>query len=153
MSSSIHHVLRKWSREANWPYLGSVLVINKNIPKFETTQHDYMWLLEVTKDRRCKEIKPSVIRYVNGENLSLNMDYRLEDWNIVLNVMREDNNKDGMKRLSATRAKYYYKTGNYNQARVYFLFSRWNLKNIAYFITSYFPKIARWVVKKYNVFG
>jgi hypothetical protein len=129
------------------------MIVNKDVPLLTTKSHDYLWLLELTKDRKCKEIKPCVIRYEHGNNLSHNIEYRLEDWDMVINIMKEDNNIAGIKRLNATRAKYYYKFGDYRQARKYLFISKWSIKNIAYFFTSYFPLLAKWVVKQYNVFG
>jgi hypothetical protein len=153
MTSYIHRVLKEWSKQANWPYPSSILVVNDNVPLFDTAQHDYEWMLAVTKDRKCVEIPPCVIRYVSGRNLSLDPKYREEDFNIVMNVLKSENNHAGIKRLHASRAKYFYKMGKYKLARSHFHKSELSIKNIMYIITSYSPVIARWVVKKYNVFG
>lgn len=155
MNSYIHDVLNRWSKEANWPYLSSILIINKDIPLFEEKygKHDYKWMLEVTKDRNCKETEPMVIRYVNGENLSLDPEYREEDYQIIYDHLWFENDIKGIKRLNATRAKYFYKMKNYKHARYYFRLSSRSIKNIAYYFTSFIPVLAKWIVKKYNVFG
>lgn len=155
MSSFIHDVLSRWSKNANWPYLSSILVINKNIPLFEEKygKHDYTWMLEVTKDRKCKEINPCVIRYVNGKNLSFNPGYREDDYQIIYNHLRSKNDIGGIKRLNATRAKYFYKMEDYKHARYYLRLSSYSIKNIAYYFTSFVSVLAKWIVKKYNVFG
>jgi len=129
-------------------------MVNKNVPYFEEEygKHDYLWLLETTK-RRCKEIEPCVVRYVNGKNLSLDPVYRAEDFCLVCISLLQDRNYSGIKRLCASRAKYFYKMGDYKRARAYLHDSERTLKNIAYYITSYLPPLARWVVRKYNVFG
>ena len=155
MSSYIHGVLSRWSKDQNWPYLSSILMVNKNVPYFEEEygRHDYLWLLEVTKTPWCIEVEPCVIRYVNGKNLSLNPRYRVEDYKIVLDSLYKRNEYTGIKRLEATRAKYFYKIGYYDMARYHFYLSSRSLKNIAYYITSYCPPLARWIVRKYTVFG
>lgn len=155
MSSSIHDVLRKWSKEQNWPYMSSIMIANKDIPLFETQygQHDYDWLLAVTKDRKCKEIDACVIRYEHENNLSKDYSYRIVDWMMVLQVMHEDKNSEGIKRLHGTIARYYYKAGQYKSARISFLTATLTLKNCGYYITSFFPSLAKWIVRKYNVFG
>lgn len=155
MSSFIHDVLSRWSRDANWPYPSSILMVNKNVPLFEEKygRHDYLWMLEVTKDRKCKEIEPCVIRYVGGKNLSFNPMYREEDYQMVYNHLWLKNDIAGIKRLNATRAKYFYKLQDYKRARHYFKISSHSVKNIAYYFTSFVPVLAKWIVKKYTVFG
>lgn len=153
MSSSIHRVVRSWSKEANWPYLSSIMVVNQDVPLFTDPQCDYPWVLDITRDRNCKEIEPCVIRYVDGKNLSLAPDYRRRDFEIVYAVLLQDHNYPAIKRLCATRGKYFYKMGQYKEARQYFCRSDRSLKNIMYVITSFCPALARWVVRKFTVFG
>lgn len=153
--STIYQTLSKWDNSITWPFLGSILIINKNITLFEEEvgQYDYDWLLKTTKYRECKEVKLSVIRYISGNNLSLNSKYRLGDWQRGIKVMKQNNNMKGVKRLCQSRAKYFYKIGNYRQSRKYFLKAPVSFKNMGYYFTSYIPALANWIVKKYNVWG
>lgn len=153
MSSSIHRVVRSWSKEANWPYLSSIMVVNQDVPLFSDPQCDYPWVLDATENRNCKEVDVCVIRYVDGHNLSLDEDYRRRDFAIIYNQLRRDGDKAGIRRLFASRAKYFYKMQDYQAARYYFYRSDRSLKNIMYIITSFCPALARWVVRKFTVFG
>lgn len=153
MSSSIHRVVRSWSKEANWPYLSSIMVVNQDVPLFTDPQCDYPWILDATENRNCKEVDVCVIRYVDGHNLSLDEDYRRRDFEIIYNQLHRDGDKAGIRRLFASRAKYFYKMQDYRAARHYFYRSDRSLKNIMYIITSFCPALARWVVRKYTVFG
>ncbi len=138
---------------ASWPYTSSIMILNKDVPLFGDSKHDYPWLLEVTKNRNCKEIDPCVIRYVNGNNLSLDPQYRQEDFDIIYAVLAKERNLPAIRGLCATRAKYFYKVGKYSQARVYFRASDKSLKNRLYILTSYCSPLARWIVRKFTVFG
>lgn len=154
---SIHHALNNWDNSVTWPYLGSILMINKNVPLFETEfgRHDYDWVLAATETRKCKEIPEAlVIRHIiDGENLSMNPAYREEDYALVLAHLMENNNTEAISRLNASRAKYFYKMGKYKDARFYFKNATFDAKNIGYFLTSFYPKLARWIAKRYNVWG
>jgi len=150
---SIHQVLLKRSKTANWPYFSSILIVNKDIPLLEEHfgQLDYGWLLKVTKDRNCKEIDPCVIRYVDGKNLSLDPAYRKRDF--YMGLLEIDGDIRTMKRWYASRARYHYVMGETAMARFYFARGAINWKTILYYLTSYNKTISKWIVKKYRVFG
>jgi len=150
---SIHQVLLARSKARHWPYFSSIMIVNKNVPRLEEYfgQLDYDWLLRVTKDRSCKEIDPCVFRYVNGENLSLNPEYRKRDF--YMGLLMVDENTDTMKRWFASRARYHYVMGEMPMARFYFARGAINWKTIMYYLTSYNKTISKWIVKKYRVFG
>jgi hypothetical protein len=130
-------------------------MVNRNVPTFETWhgRHDYDWMLKVTSDRKCVEIEPCVIRYMSGKNLSLDPQYRIEDYNMVTEELYKQGNHKAIKQLTATMGRYFYKYGDYHRARVYFFFSKWTPKNIGYFFTSFCPALATWIVRKFHVFG
>jgi hypothetical protein len=90
---------------------------------------------------------------MSGKNLSLDPQYRIEDYNMVTEELYKQGNHKAIKQLTATMGRYFYKHGDHKKARLYFFFSRWTLKNIGYFFTSYCPVLARWIVKRFNVFG
>lgn len=152
-TSYIHRILRKRSKKANWPYLSSIICKNKDIPLFEEEfgQLDYDWLLKVTEHRICKEIEPSVIRHVDGKNLSLNHEYRKRDFYVSLLLMDDD--FDVIKIMYSSRARYFYVMGEMKKARFHFLRGVLNWKTVLYFITSYNKRVSRLIVKKFGVFG
>jgi len=154
MSSSVHEALLRWDKKiTSHLYLGSILLINKDVPPFETHfgMLDYDWLLRVTESRKCIAIKPCVIRYVQEENLSLNADYRRKDFYMIMLVI--DGHIDGMKKLCGTRARYHYYIGELKLARYWLFHANFHWKIVLYFITSFIPIMRRWVLKKYRVFG
>ena len=153
MSSSIHRAVRSWNKSMAWPYTSSIMVVNHDVPLFSDPQSDYPWVLDITENRNCKEIAPCVIRWVDGKNLSLDDDYRRRDFSIIYDQLRRDGDKAGIRRLFASRGKYFYKMQDYQAARHYFRRSDRSMKNIMYIITSFCPPVARWVVRKFTVFG
>lgn len=151
--SYIHQILKERSKKANWPYIGSILIRNNEIPLFEEHfgQLDYDWLLKVTKYRKCKEVAPCVIKYVNNNNLSLNPEYRKRDF--YMGLIDVDGNIPVMKKWFASRARYHYVMGETKMARFYFIRGTLNWKTILYFISSYNNFLKKFIVKKFRVFG
>jgi hypothetical protein len=134
-------------------YIGSLLIQNKDIPLFEEYfgQLDYDWLLRVTKYRKCKETDITVVRYVNGTNLSLNSEYRKRDF--YMGLLDVDGNLSVMKKWFASRARYHYVMGERKMARFFFARGSINWKTILYFISSCNRIISKWIIRKFNVFG
>lgn len=155
MNSSIHERLKNWDKTASFPYISSILMINKDVPLFEEEHGmlDYDWLLKATENRKCKEVECSVIRHVNGNNLSIDEGYRLADFNMVYSLLKKNGSKKGIKTLCQSRARYYYKLKRYKESRKFFLKSRLTVKNVLYYFTSFNTKIATYIVKKFNVSG
>ena len=153
MNSYIHEVLKKRSKEANWVYISSILMANKDVPLFEEYfgQLDYEWLLEVTKDRKCKEIVASVIRHIDGDNLSLNPEYRKRDF--YIGMLLVDDNIDTLKSMYGTRARYYYVMGEMKRARFHFWRAKADWKTVLYILTSYNKRVSKLIIKKFGVFG
>lgn len=153
MNSYIHEVLKKRSKEANWVYISSILMVNKNVPLFEEYfgQLDYDWLLKVTRKRKCKEIPASVIRYINDNNLSLNNEYRKREF--YMSMLEVDDDIDTIKSLYGTRARYFYVIGNMKRARFHFWRAKIDWKIILYILTSYNSKLSKVIIKKFGVFG
>lgn len=150
---SIHQVLLKRSKAKPWPYMSSILMVNKDVPMFEAWygQLDYDWLLHATRDRKCCEVQPSVIRWVDGSNLSLDPDYRRRDF--YMGLLAIDGDLDTMKRWYSSRARYHYLTGEVKLSRFFFLRGHINWKTILYFITSYSNSLRRIIIRKFGVFG
>ena len=153
MNLYIHQILKERNKKYNWVYISSILMINKNVPLFEEHfgQLDFDWLLKVTKNRRCKEIDACVIRYVGKTNLSLNKEYRKNEF--YISMLEVDDNLHTLKTMYGSRARYYYLIGEMKRARFHFLRANINWKTILYIITSYSKVISKLIIKKFGVFG
>ena len=127
-------------------------MINENVPLFEEYfgQLDYDWLLRATK-RKCFMITPCVIRYEDGNNLSLDNEYRKRDFYMVLLVL--DGDLKAMKKVYGTRGRYYYKIGNTKLARFWLRQANLHWKTVLYYLTSYIPFLRLWINRNFRVFG
>jgi len=147
---SVHDQLLNWRKDLidGKLCISSVLLPNKNIPLFEEDYGflDYDWFLKVTKDRKCIFTEPTVIRYVNENNLSRNPRYRSAEF--IMNLYHV--NPSAFKRLYSTQARYFYSIGDMDRARFWFKRGNINLKTIMYYITSYLP-ISKYICKKFRV--
>lgn len=152
-TSYIHDVIKNRNKKANRPYMGSILIKNENIPLFEEYfgQLDYDWVLRVTKYRKCKEVETSVIRYVDGKNLSLDPTYRKRDF--YMGLLDVDGNIPIMKKWYSTRARYHYVMHDMKIARFFFLRGQISLKTILYIISSYNLTLSKLIIKIFKVFG
>ena len=150
---SIRQALLKRSKAMSWPYLSSIMVRNNNIPPFEEWygQLDYPWLLEVTKDRVCCEVAPCVIRGIDGNNLSLQREYRKRDF--YMGLLQVDGDIDTMKRWYASRGRYHYVMGECSMARFFFARGSLNWKTVLYYATSYCTPLRKAIIKKFRVWG
>lgn len=149
---SAHRALIEWRKDkVPGMYISSILMKNENVPRFEERfgHLDYDWLLAVTKDRKCVATEPVVIKYIAEDNLSFDPYYRKSDF--YMNLMIANGNLGAAKRIFSTYGRYHYKMGNTKTARFWFRRSDLNLKNAAYYITSYFPFIRKYVSKKFRV--
>jgi len=133
--------------------MSSIIMVNRNVPLFEVQfgQLDYEWMLRVTRDRKCIEVDPCVIRYVDGSNLSLNPVYRRRDF--YMGLLEVDGDTKTMKRWFASRARYHYVMGETRMARFYFARGRLDWKTVSYYFTSFFPPLRKFIIKKFGVFG
>ena len=150
---SIHQVLLERIKARNWPYMSSILIRNENVPLFEEQfgQLDYDWLLRATKERKCVEINPCVLRYIDGHNLSLDPDYRRRDF--YLGLLQVDGDTKTMKRWFASRARYHYVMGDVNMARFFFTRGVLDWKTILYFLSTFNNNLRKAIIKKFRVWG
>jgi len=137
-----------------WPYPSSIMIRNDGkVPLFEEFfgQLDYIWLLEVTKKCKCKQIDPCVIRYDMDDHLGMNMDYINRDFYISL--LYCDGKTDTLQRVYSSYAKRLYVKGNMKQARFYFRISKFDWRLILYFVSSYIPCLSRKMIKIFYKFN
>ncbi len=142
-------------------YLGS-LIYNRNLNHVLFEEHfgkvDFDWILRLFYEQTSIEVNQSLyIRYVDGNNLSLNSTYRRQDFYYSLYFIEQYEErfpqqvKKGRKNIYGSRARYYYLIGNMKKARYYFFQSGISLKNIMYYASSFIG--SNFVKKKFNVFG
>lgn len=153
-NSSLHQALLNRNKDIyKNVYLGSVLMVNKNIPLFEEYfgALDYDWVLKATANQPCSVVEPCVVRHVTGKNLSLDPEYRKKDF--YTSLMLADENIHAMRRICGTRARYYFIIGNGRLARFWFLRAEATWKNILYFLASFCPVLRELISKRFRVFG
>ena len=142
-------------------YLGSI-VYHKSLQNIlfeeEVGMLDYDWLLRLFHQQTSLEVSQTLYtRIVEGQNLSLNADYRAKDFAFALQATASYEKlypqavKKANKRIHGTYAKYFYLMGDMRQARIYLKKSAWNFKNLLYYTTTYIG--SKFVIKHFNVFG
>jgi len=119
---------------------------------------DFDWILSMLYQNDSIEVSRSLYkRYFDGANLSLNNSYRIMDFYFSLMTIekyRESFPKEfqiAYRKIHGSRARYYYLMNDMKLARFYFRKSGFNLKNFAYYVTTYAG--SDFVKKKFNVFG
>jgi glycosyltransferase involved in cell wall biosynthesis len=142
-------------------YLGSIIYTSelKNILFEEKSgMVDFDWILRLFHQNTSIEVCDSLYnRFVDGNNLSLNEAYRKTDFSHSLMFIKEYETlypkevKISTRKIHGSMARYYYVMNNMKEARFYFLRSGFNLKTLAYLITTYVG--SGYVKKKFNVFG
>ncbi len=142
-------------------YLGSIVFSAdlKNI-LFEEKYGavDYDWLLRLLEGRESIEICESLYtRNLDGNNLSLNHEYRMNAYRYSLDFIKRyeerypEHVSMSRKRINGSQGRYYYVKGDMNKARIYFINAEKNIKNILYYLTTYFG--SDFVRKNFPVFG
>lgn len=152
-SPDIYKTLLKRDKSYGWVYPSSIVMKNENVPLFETCfgQLDYGWLLQVTSNRKCRQVLPKVIRHKTGNNLSLNPNYRRNDF--YMGLLEVDGDIDTMKSWYSSRARYHYYMHEMKLARFYFLRGKIGWKEVLYYLTSYSYNLSKFINKKFKVFG
>lgn len=149
------------SKEGQQAYF-STLMIRKELKNILFEEHfgmvDYDWFLRLFENQESAELSECLMtRIVNGDNLSLNSDYRLKDYYYSMFILEKYRTKYkkqadlAMKRINGSRARYHYLVNEMDNARIYFRKSPFEIKTLAYFLTSYFGN--QFVKNKFNVFG
>ena len=149
------------SKVGQQTYLGSIMFCSslKHI-EFEEQYGmiDFDWVLKLFNNQKSVEVCDALyLRKVDGSNLSLNQQYRINDYQYSLQSVAkykskyEKEVKLAERRINGSMGRYYYLIGNMRLARVYFLKSRIELKTILYLITTF---VGSKIVKRYfKIFG
>jgi glycosyltransferase involved in cell wall biosynthesis len=152
-SENLHQTLLKRDSNYGWPYLGSLLIKNNNVPLFEEWfgQLDYDWLLRLSEGRTCVEVPPVVKRNITGSNLSMDNQYRKRDF--YMGLLQVDGDIPVMKKWFGSRARYHYVKGEMKMARFFFIRGNLTWKTLLYFLSSYNLLLSKFIIKKFKVFG
>jgi glycosyltransferase involved in cell wall biosynthesis len=149
------------SKEGQAAYFSSIMIRKelKNI-LFEENfgMLDFDWVLRLFENQESAELSECLMtRFVNSDNLSLNINYRLKDYYYSLYILEKYQSQYkkqvelAIKRTHGSRARYHYLINEMDAARKYFKQSAFEMKNLAYIITTYFGS---GIIRKYfNVFG
>jgi glycosyltransferase involved in cell wall biosynthesis len=142
-------------------YLGSILFhssLKHILFEEECGMIDFDWVLKLFHNRNSVEVCSALyLRKVEGNNLSLNEQYRINDYYYSFKSILTYKNeypsevKRSEKRINGSMGRYYYLMGNMKLSRKYLLKSTIGLKTILYLITTF---VGSKIVKKYfNIFG
>jgi glycosyltransferase involved in cell wall biosynthesis len=139
------------TRDFSYPmYLSSLMIKREKIKFFSHKSVDFEWLLEITENSVITLLnEPLVLRNVHGNNLSLEDQYREDDYLIATRIMKKQKNYKGLRKIYNSRAKHFY----YLNKPKPFMFLRYpSVKNLVYFFTAIFG-LSKFVNKKFNFFG
>ena len=149
------------SKTGQETYLGSILFCQsfKDILfEEEYGMIDFDWVLKLFYNQRSVEICSALyFREVKENNLSLNEQYRINDYNHSVNAILSYKKEYpylvdiSKKRLNGSMGRYYYLMDNMKFARKYLLKSTIEFKTILYLITTF---VGSRIVKRYfKIFG
>ena len=142
-------------------YLGSILFsssLKHILFEEEYGMIDFDWVLKLFYNQRSVEICSALyLRKVARDNLSLDEQYRLNDYHYSLETILTYKDeyeafvKCAEERINGSMGRYYYLMGNMKLARNFFLRSNIGFKTILYIITTF---VGSKIVKRYfKVFG
>jgi glycosyltransferase involved in cell wall biosynthesis len=149
------------SKVGQQTYLGSIMFCSSLKYILFEEQYgmiDFDWVLKLFNNQKSVEVCNALyLRKVDGSNLSLNQQYRINDYQYSLQSIDkykseyEKEVKLAERRINGSMGRYYYLIGNMRLARVYFLKSSLELKTILYLITTF---VGSKIVKRYfKIFG
>ena len=149
------------SKVGQQTYLGSILFhssLKHILFEEEYGMIDFDWVLKLFYNQKSVEVCSALyLRKVEGNNLSLNEQYRINDYYYSLKTTSVYEGeysaavKCVKKRINGSMGRYYYLIGNMKLARKYLLKSTIELKTILYLITTF---VGSKVVKRYfKIFG
>ena len=149
------------SKSGQQTYLGSIMFSSSLKHIFFEEEYgmiDFDWVLKLFHNNSSVELCKSLyLRNVEGRNLSLNEDYRINDYNYSLKIITEFSEKypnevrKSKKRINGSMGRYYYLMGNMKNARKYLLKSGLSIVSILYLITTFVGH--KFVRKHFNIFG
>ena len=149
------------SKVGQQTYLGSIMYCSSLKHILFEEQYgmiDFDWVLKLFNNQTSVEVCDALyIRKVDSSNLSLNEQYRVNDYHYSIKSILTYKNeyplevKIAERKINGSMGRYYYLIGNMRLARVYLLKSTIELKTILYLITTF---VGSKIVKRYfKIFG
>ena len=149
------------SKSGQQTYLGSILFhssLKHILFEEEFGMIDFDWVLKLFHNKISVEVCSALyLRKVEGNNLSLNEQYRINDYYFSLKTISAYKYEYpaevicAEKRINGSLGRYYYLIGNMKLARKYLVKSTIELKTILYLITTF---VGSKIVKRYfKIFG
>ena len=149
------------SQDGQQTYLGSILFhssLKHILFEEEYGMIDFDWVLKLFYNQKSVEVCNALyLRKVAENNLSLNEQYRINDYNYSLKTILSYKSeysalvKCSAKRINGSMGRYYYLMGNMKLARNYLLKSTFELKTILYILTTF---VGSKIVKRhFKIFG
>ena len=149
------------SKSGQQTYLGSILFhssLKHILFEEEFGMIDFDWILKLFHNKISVEVCSALyLRKVKSDNLSLNEQYRINDYYFSLKTISAYKYEYpaevicAEKRINGSLGRYYYLIGNMKLARKYLVKSTIELKTILYLITTF---VGSKIVKRYfKIFG
>ena len=149
------------SKSGQQTYLGSILFhssLKQILFEEEFGMIDFDWVLKLFHNKASVEVCSALyLRKVESDNLSLNEQYRINDYYYSLktiSVYKHEYSAEVIcaeKRINGSLGRYYYLIGNMKLSRKYLFKSTIELKTILYLITTF---VGSKIVKRYfKIFG
>ena len=149
------------SKSGQQTYLGSILFhssLKQILFEEEFGMIDFDWVLKLFHNKISVEVCSALyLRKVKSDNLSLNEQYRINDYYFSLKTISAYKYEYpaevicAEKRINGSLGRYYYLIGNMKLARKYLVKSTIELKTILYLITTF---VGSKIVKRYfKIFG
>ena len=149
------------SKVGQQTYLGSIMFsasLKHILFEEEFGMIDFDWVLKLFYNQNSVEICEALyLRKVDKENLSLNQQYRINDYNYSMRTVKKYEEEYAKKvsiaqqRINGSMGRYYYLIGEMSLSRSYLLKSGFNIKTILYLITTF---VGSKIVKRYfKIFG
>ena len=149
------------SKSGQQTYLGSILFhcsLKHILFEEEIGMIDFDWVLKLFHNKISVEVCSALYsRRVKGNNLSLNEQYRINDYYYskkTISVYKHEYLAEVIcaeKRINGSMGRYYYLIGNMKLSRKYLLKSTIELKTILYLITTL---VGSKIIKRYfKIFG
>lgn len=149
------------SKVGQQTYLGSILFhfsLKHILFEEEFGMIDFDWVLKLFHNNISVEVCSALyLRKVEGNNLSLNEQYRINDYYYSLKSISDYKYEYSTavicaeKRINGSMGRYYYLVGNMKLARKYLLKSAVEIKTILYLITTFVG--SKFVKKYFKIFG
>ena len=152
----------KWKHDFKKPFPLSSIIIHKDLTHIRFEEHfgfcDFDYRLRLFENQRTAQIcYPLVIRYVNGQNLSLDPYYHQTVYHynsMILETYEERYPKEthiALSNLNGMYASYFYQMGQMKKARKYLSKSMRNWKSVSHWVTSYLG--SHWIKNWHRIFG